>query len=186
VHGIVEAYGGHINVESHPSIGTVFRIYFPVTDQSPAPVPAQPELPASATSVGEGVVLLVDDEAVVLKVTRAMLERFGYVVEGHTDSLAALAAFAAAPGRYRLLLTDYAMPKLDGVELARGIWEIRPDFPAVLYTGYGGRLTPNEAEQMGFVELLAKPFSMQMLEEAVAHALKPREAAMTGVTHVVG
>jgi len=177
VHGIVEAYGGHIMVESHPSIGTVFRIYFPVTDQSPAPAVAQPEVAAAPVSAGKGVILLVDDEAVVLKVTRTMLERLGFEVEGQTDSLAAHAAFAAAPGRYRLLLTDYAMPKLDGVELARGIWEIRPDFPVILYTGYGGRLTPSEAERMGFVELLAKPFSMQMLEEAVTRALKPREPA---------
>jgi signal transduction histidine kinase/ligand-binding sensor domain-containing protein/CheY-like chemotaxis protein len=180
VHGIVEAYGGHIQVESQPSIGTIFRIYFPVTDQMPAPMAAQPELPVTSAAAGEGMVMLVDDEAVVLKVTRTMLERLGYGVEGHTDSLAAVAAFAAAPERYRLLLTDYAMPKLDGVEMARGMWEIRPDFPAILYTGYGGRLTSHEAERLGFVELLPKPFTMQMLEEAVARALKPGEPALAG------
>ena len=179
VHGIVEDYQGHIIVESQPAIGTVFRIYFPVTDQQPAPVVAQPELPAASPPVGEGVVLLVDDEAVVLKVTRSMLERLGYVVEGHTDSLAAVAAFAAAPERYRLLLTDYGMPKLDGVELARGIWEIRPELPAILYTGYGGRLTAGEAERMGFMQLLPKPFTLPLLNEAVANALKPREPIAT-------
>jgi signal transduction histidine kinase/ligand-binding sensor domain-containing protein/ActR/RegA family two-component response regulator len=178
VHGIVEAYGGHIQVESQPAIGTIFRIYFPVTDQQPAPMAAQPELPVASAPAGGGVIMLVDDEAVVLKVTRAMLERLGYVVEGHTDSLAAVAAFTTAPERYRLLLTDYAMPKLDGVELARAYWEIRPDFPAILYSGYGGRLTSAEAERLGFVELLAKPFTMQMLEESVARALKPDESAM--------
>jgi signal transduction histidine kinase/ActR/RegA family two-component response regulator len=178
VHGIVETYAGHIQVESQPSTGTIFRIYFSVTDQQPAPVAAQPELPVASTPAGEAVIMLVDDEAVVLKVTRAMLERLGYTVEGHTDSLAAVAAFTAAPERYRLLLTDYAMPKLDGVEMARAFWEIRPDLPAVLYSGYGGRLTSVEAERMGFVELLAKPFTLQMLEEAVARALKSSESAM--------
>jgi signal transduction histidine kinase/ligand-binding sensor domain-containing protein/ActR/RegA family two-component response regulator len=172
VHGIVEAYGGHINVESQPSIGTIFRIFLPITDQAPAPTTSQPELPVTTASVGDGIVMLVDDEAVVLKVTRTMLERLGYTVEAHTDSLAAIAAFATSPERYRLLLTDYAMPKLDGVELARGIWEIRSDLPAILYSGYGGRLTPAEAERLGFVELLPKPFTMPALEAAVSRALK--------------
>ena len=45
-------------------------------------------------------------------------------------------------------------------------------YRAILYTGYGGRLTANEAERMGFAELLAKPFTMQKLGEAVAQALK--------------
>ena len=118
----------------------------------------------------------MDDEAVVLKVTRTMLERLGYRVEGHTDPAEAVAAVAAAPEGYHLLLTDFSMPKIDGVELARRVWKVRPEIPAILYTGYGGRLTMSEAEQMGFAELLAKPFTMQKLAEAVAHALKARGA----------
>lgn len=133
----------------------------------------------------EGVILVVDDEAVVLKVARTMLERLGYVVEGHIDAAAAADAFAAAPDRYRLLLTDFAMPRLGGVELAQRIWAIRPGFPSILYTGYGGRLTPSEAKRMGFLELLAKPFSMQKLSEAVAHALNAGEADAMAVTESV-
>lgn len=179
VHGIVESYGGHIAVESQPTVGTVFQIYFPVTDQAPPAPEPHPAvvLPAEAVA-GDGVILLVDDEAVVLKVSRTMLQRLGYAVESHTDAIAAADAFAAAPDRYRVLLTDFSMPRLDGVELARRIWAVRPGFPAILYTGYGGRLTANEAERMGFVELLAKPFTMQKLGEAVAHALKAEEMAV--------
>jgi CheY-like chemotaxis protein len=181
VHGIVEAYDGHITVESAPAEGTVFRIYFPVTKQVPTPVVApQPAAPVVAAEPQGGVVLLVDDEAVVLKVTRTILERLGYTVEGHTDALAAAAAVVAAPEHYRLLLTDFSMPKIDGVELARRVWEVRPELPAILYTGYGGRLTASEAEQMGFTELLAKPFTMQKLAEAVAHALQGPEPATVG------
>ena len=171
VHGIVEAYGGHITVESEPAAGTIFQIYFPVTDQAPARPRSRPAAGTPAVAPGSGdeeSILLVDDEAGVLKVSRTMLERLGYTVEGHTDPLAAAAAFAAAPDRYRLLITDFAMPRLDGVELARRIWKERPGFPAILYTGYGGRLTANDAERMGFVELLAKPFTMQKLGDAVA------------------
>jgi CheY-like chemotaxis protein len=177
VHGIVESYGGHITVESQPSVGTVFQVFFPITDQ----VPASVEAPSSATPTpalvaAEGVILLVDDEAAVLKVSRTMLERLGYTVESFTDPLAAVDAFAAAPDRYRVLFTDFSMPKLDGVKLARRIWAVRPEFPAILYTGYGGRLTAPEAVRMGFVELLTKPFTMQKLGEAVALAFNAEKA----------
>ncbi|MDR3401776.1 MAG: two-component regulator propeller domain-containing protein [Chthoniobacter sp.] len=179
VHGIVEAYGGHITVESEPAAGTVFQVYFPVTDQVPPPFAVDgPPLAVSAPAASDAAILLVDDESVVLKVTRTMLERLGYTVDAYTDALAAAEAFAAAPERYRLLLTDFAMPKLDGVELARRIWRMCPGFPAILYTGYGGRLTATEAEHMGFVELLAKPFTMQKLGEAVACALTSPESAV--------
>ena len=181
VHGIVESYGGHIAVESEPTVGTVFQVYFPVTDQVPPvlePLILAAPAAAAAPMAGDGIILLVDDEAVVLKVSRTMLERLGYSVESYTDATAAAAAFAAAPYRYRLLLTDFSMPKLDGVELARRIWAVRPGFPAILYTGYGGRLTANEAERMGFIELLAKPFTMQKLGEAVAHAIQSEEAGV--------
>lgn len=190
VHGIVEAYGGHITVESEPTVGTVFQIFFPVTDQVPQSVPAEPverqpvKKPASAAA-GDGVILLVDDEAVVLKVARTMLERLGYQVEGHIDAMAAAEAFAAAPDRYRLLLTDFAMPRLGGVELAQRVWALRPGFPAILYTGYGGRLTPGEAKRMGFTELLAKPFTMQKLSEAVADACKAGEPGVVAVSESV-
>jgi signal transduction histidine kinase/ligand-binding sensor domain-containing protein/CheY-like chemotaxis protein len=173
VHGIVESYGGHITVESQLSVGTVFQVFFPITDEVPATAEApSPAVLPLAPVAGEGVMLLVDDEAVVLKVSRTMLERLGYKVESFTDPLTAANAFAAAPDRYRVLLTDFSMPKLDGVELARRIWAVRPGFPAILYTGYGGRLTAPEALRMGFVELLAKPYTMQKLGEAVALAFK--------------
>jgi signal transduction histidine kinase/ligand-binding sensor domain-containing protein/CheY-like chemotaxis protein len=190
VHGIVEAYGGHITVESQPAEGTVFQIYFPVTDQLPAPVaappPSPPVTPTTPLPDRAGVVMLVDDEAVVIKVTRTMLERLGYTVEAFADPLAAIAALAAAPDRYRLLLTDFSMPKIDGLELARRVWEVHPELPAILYTGYGGRLTESEAHRLGFAELLAKPFTMQKLGEAVAHALKGEGSVVAVPERVVG
>jgi signal transduction histidine kinase/ligand-binding sensor domain-containing protein/CheY-like chemotaxis protein len=180
VHGIVETFGGYITVESQPSAGTTFRVYFPVTDQSLPPVaePRSTPPPVAVTVKEKDTVLLVDDEAVVLKVARTMLERLGYAVDGHTDSAEAANAFASAPDRYRLLITDFAMPKLNGLELARRIWEARPGLPAILYSGYGGQLTANEVVQMGFSELLAKPFTLENLRDAAARALKKQASAI--------
>jgi signal transduction histidine kinase/ligand-binding sensor domain-containing protein/ActR/RegA family two-component response regulator len=174
VHGIVEAHDAFITVQSQPDAGTTFEVYFPITAESAAP--ATPSAPPPSSGGGE-TVLLVDDEETVLKVTRMMLERLGYEVEAYGNSTAVLQAFTAAPNRYRLLITDFAMPTLDGVELARRVWSVRPGFPIILYSGYGARMTPEEAVQMGFTQLLAKPFTLHNLAEAVAKALRSTPAA---------
>ncbi|MGB8170415.1 MAG: two-component regulator propeller domain-containing protein [Chthoniobacteraceae bacterium] len=169
VHGIVESHDGITTVQSQPDFGTTFQIYFPVTAESGS----ESSAPLSPPPSGAGeTILVVDDEEVVLKVTRSMLERLGYRVEARSDPRAALELLAAEPNRYRLLITDFAMPKLDGVELARRVWSVQPGFPIILYSGYGGSLTPGEAVKMGFVELLAKPFTLHTLAEAVMKALR--------------
>ena len=173
VHGIVEAHDGFITVHSRPGAGTTFQVYFPVTSEAiAAPVPETAPVSAGA---GEKI-LVIDDEVVVLKVTRKMLERLGYVVDGYTDANAALAAFTTAPQSYRLAITDFAMPQHDGVALAQQMWALRPGFPIILYSGYGSRLTPEEAVRMGFAQLLPKPFQLSALSEAVKQALAKAKA----------
>jgi len=168
VHGIVEQHDGFITVQSRPGAGTTFQVYLPVTNEKiAAPAPKTPPTPSGA---GEKI-LVIDDEEGVLKVTRSMLERLGYVVDGFTDASVALAAFGAAPQSYRLAITDFAMPQYDGVAMAQRLWEVRPAFPIILYSGYGSRLTPEEAVRMGFVRLLPKPFQLTALADAVKQAL---------------
>jgi CheY-like chemotaxis protein len=169
VHGIVEQHDGFITVQSRPGAGTTFQVFLPVTSESiAAPVP---EVATAASGIGEKI-LVIDDEAVVLKVTRSMLERLGYVVDGQTEATAALAAFQAAPHSYRLAITDFAMPHHDGVALAQKFWALRPGFPIILYSGYGSRLTHEEAVRMGFARLLSKPFQLAALADAVKQALE--------------
>ncbi len=173
VHGIVEAHDAFITVQSRPDTGTTFEVYFPVTAGISAAATLSPLPPSSG---GGEAVLLVDDDPTVLKVTQKMLEKLGYVVEAHADPTKVIDAFTSTPQRYRLLITDFAMPQFDGVQLASRVWSVRPGFPIILYSGYGARLTPEEAVQMGFVQLLAKPFTLHGLGEAVAQALRPTAA----------
>ena len=178
VHGIVEQHDGFITVHSRPGAGTTFQVYLPVTSESiAARAPA-----AAPVSVGAGEkILVIDDEAGVLKVTRSMLERLGYVVDGFTDATAALAAFTAAPQSSRLAITDFAMPQYDGVGMAQRLWEVSPAFPIILYSGYGSRLTPEEAMRLGFVQLLPKPFQLSALADAVKQALAKSGSGMPQV-----
>jgi signal transduction histidine kinase/ActR/RegA family two-component response regulator len=177
VHGIVEAHAGFTTVESQQNAGTTFQIYLPVTTESSPPETAQiaalpSELNPAAVPTGRGqLILLVDDEDSVLKLTRAMLEKLGYSVEAVADPATALECVATNGGQYQMVITDFAMPGCDGVELSRKIWEQRPGLPVILYSGYGSRLTPEEAVKMGFAQLLAKPFTLHDLATAVGQAL---------------
>ena len=156
VHGIVEAHDGFINVQSRPEAGSTFQIYFPITTQSAA-VPVEP--PAAPSPGGGEAILLVDDEAVVLRVTRTMLEKLGYTVEAFTDPAAVLDVVvprtAALPPR--------SSPILPCRRWMAWNWRgesgsVRPGFPIILYSGYGGRLTAEEAVKMGFVATAAQTF----------------------------
>lgn len=169
VHGIVEAHRGVITVRSQPGAGTTFEAYFPVTvTMAEAKTEMLQPLPKGH---GENI-LLVDDDPAVLPITRMMLEKLGYQVDSSADSQAALKLFAESPQRFQLVITDYAMPGLDGVEFSKEVWKVRAQMPVILYSGYGGQFTPSDATRLGFTHMLEKPFQPRALAEAVAAALQ--------------
>ncbi len=175
VHGIVQQHEGIIDVDSALGAGTTFRVYLPVSDASfEPPTPRTLRLRPG----GGQLILVVDDEEAVMKVAKAMLQKLGYSVETHLGSQSALDAFTAEPEKYTVVITDFSMPGRDGVALARKMWELRADIPIILYSGYGGQITPDDARAMGFVQMLSKPFQLQALNDAVVRALRKAKAAM--------
>src|SRR5262249_50464466 len=107
-------------------------------------------------------ILAVDDDSLVLMNTAAMLEDLGHrVIEANSGS-DALAAFEAEPA-VDLVVSDQAMPRLTGAQLAAAIRKHRPDMPIILATGYA-ELPGGEGE--GLVRL-AKPFTQAQLGEAL-------------------
>ena len=86
-------------------------------------------------------ILLIDDEQIVVKTETAILERLGYKVTPETNSLRALEIFRFGPGEFDLVITDYTMPKLTGIDLFKEIRQIRPDIPIILCTGFSEKAT---------------------------------------------
>jgi len=120
-------------------------------------------------------VLLVDDEETLRGLGHAMLTRLGYDVVACTRSPDALETFAAAPERFDLVVTDYTMPSLTGAQLVVACWNLRPDVPVLLYTGWLDvpEASPNPAP--GRMAVLQKPFSLHELESALRHLLGARQ-----------
>ncbi|HPR56207.1 MAG TPA: response regulator [Deltaproteobacteria bacterium] len=124
------------------------------------------------TGTGLERILLVDDEAAVLNVTKKILEKMGYQVTALSDSVRALDLFRNDPCRFDLVITDVEMPVLTGDELARRIMEIRLGMPVILYTGYSRRISAERAREMGIREYVMKPSRMDDLERIIRDVLE--------------
>lgn len=133
IHGIVSNHGGAITVESKPNQGSQFKAYLPRLDKN---TNVANEAPLTTVLSGTECILLVDDEENLIFGTERMLRQLGYKVISRTDPLDALQLFSSAPKKFDLIITDQAMPHMNGTDLAREMTRIRPDIPVILCTGY--------------------------------------------------
>ncbi|MEQ8187868.1 MAG: ATP-binding protein [Candidatus Eremiobacterota bacterium] len=165
VYGIVKNYGGHINVYSEPGKGTSFHIYLPVIDRTIVSEKSE------QVTGGHEKILFVDDEKELVNVYRIMLKNLGYDVTAIYDSEEALNLFRHEPDKFDLLITDYTMPKLTGAELAFKIFEIKPDFPVILCSGFSEALNREQAIEAGIKEFLMKPLNKKIVARAIRKVL---------------
>jgi len=122
---------------------------------------------------GDETILFVDDEIYLAEVGREMLEDYGYCVDIMTSSRQAFEWFEKNQDRYDLLITDYLMPGMTGVQLVEKIHSLRPDLPVLMCSGID---LPSEIFQMVCItKILSKPFDMETLVKSVQEVLhKPR------------
>ncbi len=167
VYGIVTSVGGSIQVESELGRGTTFTITLPaVATEELSPEIAKP--PGLVQGGGERV-LLVEDEPMVRSIATEILTRAGYVAMAVGDGEEALRLVDEGE-RYDLLVSDFMMPKLTGLQLAEELDARGVSMPIVFMSGYSAGLELQEAlgDRIGFV---AKPFSGEALTAAVRREL---------------
>ncbi len=172
VHGLAEQSGGRMTLSSRPGQGTRIEVWLPRADAVGLHVAARlPEGDLNGAAVRPRVVLAVDDDGLVLTNTAAMLEDLGHQVLVATSGAEALALLAEHA--VDLVITDYAMPQMTGLQLAREIEVRRPGLGVVLATGYA-ELPPGDGED---IPRLAKPYSQAELARLLADVSLPREVA---------
>jgi len=168
---IVRNHGGFITVQSKIGSGTEFKVYLPAAGVKPAEadLPKKSSLPAGG---GERI-LVVDDEAAILAMTRAALENFGYQVTTAVTGMEAIARFRENPGDIQLVITDYAMPLMDGEATIGQLQKIRPDLKVLVASASEEQLQKfsKNVRINGFVP---KPFTTEGLLAAVHSALAPK------------
>ncbi len=167
VHGIINSYDGFISFSSHPESGTVFHINLPLHDK---PVMEETE-PAPLLVKGTERILFIDDEDMLVEMSKMMLKQLGYDVTAFTSSVEALAAFNRQPDQFDLVITDQTMPTLTGIELATRILERRPDLPIILCTGFSELVSEEKTKSLGIRCLANKPIRMDKLATLIRKAL---------------
>ena len=168
--GIVQEHNGRIEIESAPGRGTLFRLVFPFSTGSPAPV-AAPRAEAPAADAPGLRLLVVDDEPMVRTVTSKLLRLRGHdvrEVDGGPAALAALAVARQDGEAFDAVVTDLSMPDMSGRELAAAIRHRHPGLPVLLLTGD----TDAEADGDDVAAVVKKPFQLDVLDAAVRR-LKP-------------
>ncbi|MCR6633183.1 MAG: ATP-binding protein [Magnetospirillum sp.] len=161
-HQLVELMGGTIQVESRVGEGSIFRVLLPLEDALPPP-PAAPA-PLPLVSLNGGRILAAEDNPVNQWLLRSQLERLGYQADIHPDGRAALGAFGQ--GGYVAVVTDYHMPIMDGLDLARAIRAAEgggPRLPIIGMTADAFAETVEECLRAGMDEVVTKPVPLEEL-----------------------
>jgi signal transduction histidine kinase/ActR/RegA family two-component response regulator len=176
VHGIVYQSGGTIDLQSAPSRGTTFHMYFPRVALA-----ASEKTPASTAPSGGGneTILVVDDDALVVQSVSNYLNRMGYKTLNAHGTAHALDLSRNYDAKIDLLLTDLVMPEMTGPELQRQILTWRPLIRTLYMTGYASDRVPK-----GTVDpkrLVRKPFTADALATSVRHALDKDEDSATAI-----
>jgi two-component system cell cycle sensor histidine kinase/response regulator CckA len=175
VQGIIRQSGGYLSVRSTQGAGTSFTITLPRHEPAQTPQPAAPAVTAPQPAGGRRVLLVDDDDAIRRLAKRALIRARCEVM----DADGAECALRADPGAVDCVVSDVAMPGMDGPTLVRRLREARPDLPAVLVSGYADAVQRRAlaAEDIAF---LAKPFGMAQLVETVNLALSRTPAPAAG------
>ncbi len=167
VYGIVKQQGGEIAVESQPGKGTTFTIYLPQVEKA-----TKPSLQTGEVQRGRGeTVLVVEDEAEVLRAARTMLKHLNYRVLTAANGQEALSVYDAHRDEIALVLTDVVMPQMGGMELFKLLKEKHPGIRVVMMTGYplgekGELQIPEDA-----AGLLEKPITLRQVGQVVRRVL---------------
>ncbi len=169
VQGIVRGHKGVLKVYSEPGNGTTFRILLPAYDKSTRPI--TPEKDGQEEWIGHGTVLLADDEEIIRKVGRCMLERLGLSVILAVDGHEAVEIFRARHNEIDCVLLDLTMPNMNGEEAFREMKRIRKDVRVILSSGYSEQEVSRRFAGKDLFGFIQKPYVLKVLQKAIREAL---------------
>ena len=177
-YGFAKQSGGTLRINSEPGRGTRVELWLPRSLSTPA-TESPPEWVEPAARVGrtrgaQAELLLVDDSATLRELTATMLREHGFAVATAAGGAEALSMIEREPDRFDLIVTDFAMPLVSGLDVVRFARSHRPDWPAVIVSGYADASAIED--RPADVVLLKKPFPSEDLVDAILNGLERNSA----------
>lgn len=167
-YGIIKQHSGYINVYSEQGKGTTFKIYLPIIKSEVKAMESAAPLPAAG---GAETVFIAEDDDVVRKLAREVLEHFGYTVIEARDGEDAVRKFLENKDKVHLVVLDVLMPKKNGKEAYEEIRKIRPDVKVIFTSGYAADILHKKGILEEGINLLSKPISTNDLIRKVREVL---------------
>jgi len=171
VHGTMLSHAGGVAVESSANQGTCVRLYFPSAHGQR--ISQKPQSMTRELTRLMGTVLIVDDEPLMLRVSKRHLTQLGLDVVAVSDGASALALVNAGTP-FDCVITDFVMPNMSGSALIQKIREINVEIPIIIMTGYPSGATPERNGILSEYPCLRKPFSREELAKVLAQVLRSR------------
>ena len=163
VYGIIQSYGGIIDVDSEINKGTHFSIFLPATLRKETSA----QVDSYNIPLGKGKIMLVDDESMLRETVSHMLESMEFEVALVNDGKEAVGFYEKEFSEIDLIIMDIQMPEMDGIEAANLIWEKNPGAKIIFSSGYADPVRLDELRRKGVKEVLRKPYKMKDLIEII-------------------
>jgi CheY-like chemotaxis protein len=167
VYGIIKNHGGFIDVYSEKGIGTTFKIHLPTSEKEPVKEKNVYEKVLKGTET----ILFVDDEDIIIRVGKDMIESLGYEVLIAENGKEAIEIYKKNMDKIDMVMLDIIMPVMDGGETYDKLKEINPDIKVLLSSGYGINGQATEILDRGCNGFIQKPFNMRALSKKIRDIL---------------
>ena len=173
VYGTVQSHHGIINVHSEPGRGTVFSLYFPLSED----IPEQANAVSDAVKTSrKATIMLVEDEEMISNMVSRILNSFGHKVISCRDGIEAVTQYRNTWKSIDLVILDLIMPRMSGKDTFLAMKEINPDVKVLLASGFSIDGEAQGVMDMGAVGFIQKPFEMNELSKGIADGLDGKKS----------
>ena len=170
--GIIRNHGGFLTLDTEEGCGSSFHAFLPASSTRAISQSAKDSPPKPPQAAGHGeAILLVDDESTVLKVMARSLEKSGYRVIPAEDGEKGFALYSQHQRDVSLVITDMAMPGMDGPALIAALKKLNPSVKIICTSGLGSSSEKNSVSELGVHAILSKPCNSRIILQAIQDAL---------------
>jgi len=171
VYGIIKNHLGAVHVESEPGHGTSFTILLPATNKA---IQQKVQIEAVTPPEGTQTILIVDDEKMILDVSRDILESLGYKIITADSGMEAIRLYQENMRDIDLVILDMVMPKMGGAELYDKLKELNPNIKALLSSGYSIEGQAQKIIARGCDGFIKKPYTIPKLSETIRNIIEQK------------